>query len=142
MNAVEGIGGDAAAVAQPRRQLAVVNGTPTEGGFGKTGTPAIIRNFLEQLLCVHGSSPARTPALGSFLTRAWSLRLVVGAILAVTNQAGGLRSTTILPTSVVGRIVGWVIFPGESLTGGFGGPAGPHAKTPLTFLRGPAWRLV
>src|SRR5215510_3688529 len=40
-----------------------------------------------------------------------SLRLAVSAVLAVPNQAGGLRSTTILPTPIVGRIVGWFIFP-------------------------------
>jgi hypothetical protein len=53
MDAVERVSGDAAAVTQPRRQLAVVDGTPAERGFRKAGTPAVIRNFLEQLLCVH-----------------------------------------------------------------------------------------
>ena len=35
VDAVERVGGDAAAVAQPRRKLAVVDGAAAEGGFGK-----------------------------------------------------------------------------------------------------------
>src|SRR5690348_14596149 len=58
VNAVERIGGDAAAVAQARRQLAVIDRAPAEGGFRKSGAPAVVRNLLEQLLCVHCPLPA------------------------------------------------------------------------------------
>src|SRR5262249_11069047 len=71
-----------------------------------------------------------------------SLRLAASAVLAVPNQAGGLRSTTILPTPIVGRIGGLVYFPRESLTAGFGEPAGPHANTHVTFLVGRSWCIV
>jgi hypothetical protein len=47
MNAIERIGSDPAAVAKARRELSVVNGASSEGGFGKTGLTAIIRDFLE-----------------------------------------------------------------------------------------------
>ena len=53
VDAVERVGGDAPAVAQPRRQLAVVDRAAAEGRFGKPGLPAIIGNFLQQLLGVH-----------------------------------------------------------------------------------------
>src|SRR5690348_6465128 len=53
MNAVERIGGDPAAIAQPSRQLTVIDRPPPERGFRKASTAAVIRNFLQQLLCVH-----------------------------------------------------------------------------------------
>ncbi len=53
-DAVERLGGDAAAVAQPRGELAVVDGAPAEGRFGKPGVPAIVGDFLQQFLRVHG----------------------------------------------------------------------------------------
>jgi len=46
VDAVERVGGDAAAIAQPRRQFAIVDSAPAEGGFGKSGMPAIIGNLL------------------------------------------------------------------------------------------------
>src|ERR1700731_1933294 len=57
VDAVEGVGGDAAAIAQPRRELAVVDRAAAEGGFGQAGAPAIIGDFRKQLLCVHGTRP-------------------------------------------------------------------------------------
>ena len=57
VNAVERVGGDAAAIAQPRRELAVVHRAAAEGGFGQAGAPAIIGDFRKQLLCVHGTRP-------------------------------------------------------------------------------------
>ena len=52
-DAVERLGGDAAAVAKPARELAVVDGAPAEGGFGQAGLPAIVGDFLQQFLRVH-----------------------------------------------------------------------------------------
>ena len=57
VNPIERVGGDAAAVAQPRRELAVVHRAAAEGGFGQAGAPAIIGDFRKQLLCVHGTRP-------------------------------------------------------------------------------------
>jgi len=57
VNAVERVGGDAAAIAQPRRKLAVVHRAAAEGGFGQAGAAAIIGDFRKQLLCVHGTRP-------------------------------------------------------------------------------------
>src|SRR5215471_10416870 len=58
-DAVERIGGDAPAVAQPARKLAVVDRAPAEGRLGKPGLAAIVGNFLQQLLGVHRSSCPR-----------------------------------------------------------------------------------
>ena len=57
VNPIERVGGDAAAIAQPRRELAVVDRAAAEGGFGQAGAPAIIGDFRKQLLCVHGTRP-------------------------------------------------------------------------------------
>ena len=56
-DAVERFGGDAAAVAQPAGELAVVDGAAAEGRFGQAGLAAVIGNFLQQLLRVHGGVP-------------------------------------------------------------------------------------
>src|SRR5215472_18967155 len=61
VDAIEGIGGNAAAVAQPRRELAVVDGASAERGLGQAGAAAIVGDFLEQLLRVHGTRPWRFP---------------------------------------------------------------------------------
>src|SRR5262245_36579561 len=53
-DAVERLGGDAAAVAQPRGELAVVDGAPAEGRFRKSAVPAIVGDLLQQVLRVHG----------------------------------------------------------------------------------------
>src|SRR5262245_52785558 len=52
-DAVERVGGDAAAVAQPGGELAVIDSAPAEGRLGKPGVPAIVGNFLQQVLSVH-----------------------------------------------------------------------------------------
>ena len=57
VNPIERVGGDAAAIAQPRRELAVVHRAAAEGGFGQAGAAAIIGDFRKQLLCVHGTRP-------------------------------------------------------------------------------------
>ena len=56
-DAVERLGGDAAAVAQPAGELAVVDRAAAEGRFGQAGLPAIVGDFLQQFLRVHGACP-------------------------------------------------------------------------------------
>jgi hypothetical protein len=80
VNTVERVGGDAAAVAQPRRQFAVIDGTPAKRRFRKSSAPAVIRNFLEQLLCVHCPSPAANAGPRKLPQP----RLVVGIVGAAT----------------------------------------------------------
>ena len=63
VDAVERVGGDAAAVAQPRGELAVVDRAAAERGFGEAGLPAIVGDFLEELLGVHGTP---LPKVSSF----------------------------------------------------------------------------
>jgi len=53
VDAIERVGGDAAAIAQPRRELAVVDGAAAERRLGKPGLPTIIRDFLQEFLSVH-----------------------------------------------------------------------------------------
>src|SRR5215203_1045802 len=60
-DAIECFGGDAAAVAKAAGELAVVDRAPAEGGFSQTSLPAIIGNFLQQLLRVHGACPRVSP---------------------------------------------------------------------------------
>ena len=55
MDAVKRVGGDAAAIAQPCGELAVIDGAPSEGRLGKPRRPAIVRDFLQQLMGVHGT---------------------------------------------------------------------------------------
>src|SRR5262249_14514767 len=70
-DAVERLGGDAAAAAQPRGELAVVDGAPAEGRFRKPAVPAIVGDLLQQVLRVHGlyastfRSDLRVPRLGT-----------------------------------------------------------------------------
>ena len=71
MDAIERIGGDAAAVAEPRGELAVIDGPASEGRFGKSGLPTIVGDFLEQLLGVHG-----TPRPEVSSTRACEFRVL------------------------------------------------------------------
>src|SRR5882672_1730706 len=52
-DAVERVGGDATAVAQPRGKLAVVDGAPSESRLGKSAVAAIVGNLLQQFLGVH-----------------------------------------------------------------------------------------
>ncbi len=47
LDTVERVGGDAAAVAQPRRQLAVIDRAAAERRFGQSRAPAVIGNFLQ-----------------------------------------------------------------------------------------------
>jgi hypothetical protein len=56
-DAVERFGGDAAAMAKAAGELAVVDGAAAEGGFGKSGVPAVVGDFLQQLLRIHGAGP-------------------------------------------------------------------------------------
>jgi hypothetical protein len=46
MNAIEGVGGDAAAIAKPCGKLAVIDGAASESRFGKSGLPTIVGDFL------------------------------------------------------------------------------------------------
>ena len=76
VDAVERVGGDAAAVAQPGGELAVIDGAASEGRFGKSGLAAIIADFLKQLLGVHGTAasywfprPRRAAVLGLLCAR-------------------------------------------------------------------------
>ena len=57
VDAIERVGGDAAAIAQPRCELAVIHRAAAESGFGEPGLPAIIGDFLEELLRIHGVTP-------------------------------------------------------------------------------------
>ena len=54
VDAVERVGGDAAAIAQPRGKLAVVDGAPAEGRFRQAGLAAIVGDFRKELLRIHG----------------------------------------------------------------------------------------
>src|SRR5262249_18201010 len=103
-DAVERLGGDAAAVAQPRGELAVVDGAPAEGRFRKSAVPAIVGDFLQQVLRVHGlyastfRSDLRAPRLGT----AWERR----RSRPTANQARRGPSTTKRPTTQVGSQMG------------------------------------
>jgi hypothetical protein len=61
-DAIDGFGGNAAAVSQPIGELAVVDGAAAEGRFGQPGMPAEIGNLLKQLLGGHGSRLVSSPA--------------------------------------------------------------------------------
>ncbi len=50
--------GDAAADLEPADELAVVNGAASEGRFGHAYPPAVVGNFVEQLLRRHPVSPS------------------------------------------------------------------------------------
>ena len=103
-DAVERLGGDAAAVAQPRGELAVVDGAAAEGGFGKPGLPAIVGDFLQQLLGVHAKTPRLRVSLRS---RARPLRRAY--VMRRTGTANQLRqeaSTTKHPIRAVGGMMG------------------------------------
>src|SRR5262249_455039 len=82
----ERVGGDAAAIAQPRRQLAIIDGAPAERGFRKAGAPAVIRNFLEQLLCVHCPSPPRDAGPRKPPHPRLVMGIVIGAASGLANQ--------------------------------------------------------
>ena len=56
-DAVERFGRDAAAVAKAARELAVVDGAPSERGFGEAGGAAVFGDFLKQLLRIHWRRP-------------------------------------------------------------------------------------
>ena len=60
-DAVERFGGDAAAMAQPACELAVVHRAAAEGGFGKAGLAAIFGDFLQQFLGIHDAAPVSLP---------------------------------------------------------------------------------
>src|SRR5262249_2761731 len=72
-NAVEGVGGDAAAIAQAARKLAVVDRAAAECRLGETGLTAEIGDFPQDGI-VHGTIPAfprppETAALATTLSR-------------------------------------------------------------------------
>src|SRR5262249_22957175 len=98
---VERVGGDAAAVAQPGGELAVIDGASPESRLGQPAVAAIVRNLLQQFLGVHGCRPARAIASlpgssgGVFCT----------SVMTQANQAWRQSSTTIHPT----RLVGWIM---------------------------------
>src|SRR5208282_4013439 len=56
VDAVERIGRDPTAIAQPGGELAVIDGAAPECRFGKPGLAAIIADFLKQLLGFHGTA--------------------------------------------------------------------------------------
>src|SRR5262249_56252737 len=97
-------GGDAAAVAQPGGELAVVDGAPAEGRFRQSAVPAIVGDFLQQVLRVHGPNAStfrsnlRAPRLGT----ACEMR----RNRPTANQARRYPSTTKRPTSQVGGLMG------------------------------------
>src|SRR5262249_39140239 len=96
-DAVGGVGGGAAAVAQPRGELAVIDGAPAEGRFRKAAVATIVGDFLQQVLRVHGPtfrSNLRAPRLGTACG--------VRRNRPTANQARGYPSTTKRPTSQVG----------------------------------------
>jgi hypothetical protein len=74
VDAIERVGGDAAAVAQSRRELAVVDGTAAERRFGKPGLSAIIRDFLQEFLSVHREARSSKSPSGAVLRRPRFLR--------------------------------------------------------------------
>src|SRR5262249_9206881 len=59
-DAVERLGGDAAAVAQAAGELAVIDGEAAEGRFRKAGLATIVGDFLQQILGVHGGCAGRS----------------------------------------------------------------------------------
>src|SRR5262249_60566913 len=103
-DAVERLGGDAAAVAQPRGELAVVDGALAEGRFRQAAVPAIVGDFLQQVLRVHGPnastfrSDLRAPRLGTACEGRRNR--------PTANQARRCPSTTKRPTSQVGSPIG------------------------------------
>ena len=105
-DAIERLGGDAAAVAQPACELAVVDRAPAEGRFSEAGVSAIFGYFLQQLLGVH----CRLPALDVFLSRRGDRRLcdaLMGRRRAIkANQPRPVRSTTKNPTRGMGQYMG------------------------------------
>src|SRR5262249_3499790 len=103
-DAIERLGGDAAAVAQPPGELAVVDGAAAEGRFRKAAMPAVVGDLLQQFLRVHGlealrfrSKPARAALPGTASVRRNQ---------ATANQARARGSTTKRPTARVGRLMG------------------------------------
>src|SRR5262249_17903250 len=66
-DAIERLGGDAAAVAQSRGELAVVDSTAAEGRFRQSAVPTVIGDLLQQFLRVHGRG---TPEFRSHPARA------------------------------------------------------------------------
>src|SRR5437870_3489826 len=67
-DAVERVGGDTAAVAQSCGELAVIDRAPAEGRLRESGMPAVVGNFLQQILSVHSwASDAGVASLPSFL---------------------------------------------------------------------------
>ena len=83
-DAVERLGGDAPAVAQPAGELAVVDGAAAEGRFRKAGVAAIVGDFLQQFLRVHRGTPWRF------------LRSRAGGFSRVSIGAGPIESEPIL----------------------------------------------
>jgi hypothetical protein len=55
-HAQESFSRDAAAIPQPVDKLAVIDGAASERRFGKPGTPTIVRDFSQQLFCMHESA--------------------------------------------------------------------------------------
>ena len=108
MDAIERVGGDAPAITQPRGELAVIDGAPAERGFGKSGLTTVSGDLLKQLLCIHGRLRAAWHGLPdvSPATRGRPTGFLVPARQLSGNQAVGLRSTTIMPTTRVGNIMG------------------------------------
>ena len=55
---VKRLGRDPSAIAEPRGELAVIDGAAAEGGFRKPAVPTIVGDLLQQLLRVQRRSLA------------------------------------------------------------------------------------
>jgi hypothetical protein len=60
-HALHGFHGHAPAYPQPAHELSVVYGAPPEGRLGHADTPAVIRDFAQQLLSRHVIPPLSPP---------------------------------------------------------------------------------
>ena len=85
-DAVERLGRDPSAIAEPRGELAVIDGAAAEGGFRKPAVPTIVGDLLQQLLGVHAKTPRLRVSLRS---RARPLRRAY--VMRRTGTANQLR---------------------------------------------------
>ena len=53
----EGVEGDAAAIAQTRNKLSIIDAKPPEGGFREAREPAKITDLVQNFLSRHGAFP-------------------------------------------------------------------------------------
>src|SRR4029079_6146243 len=91
-DSVESLGGDAAPVAKPAGELAVVDRAPAEGGLGQARLPAIIGNLLQQFLRVHGGDPRVSPRVPRMRLFARLLRAGPGRMRPISRAAVNHKS--------------------------------------------------